>query len=207
MIGLHRVFRNAGADGPDLIRTADTAERTALVASYLTNVLSLLRSHHEGEDEIVTPRLKDRASASEVADVERIAAQHEPVIALIDAAHQALSAWESDPSPARADHAAASVIALNDGLTPHLDEEEAVVLPIAGRYLTAPEWGELPSHGMRTYAGDKLWLIMGLIREQMTAQQIANMDAHMPPPVKEMWEGMGQRSFTEFAGQLRGVTT
>lgn len=203
MIGLHRVFRDAGTNGPALVRDAADQARTDLVASYLTNVLCLLKSHHEGEDELVTPRLASRADEDEVAAITRIASQHEPVVDLIEHANAALAAWQAAPTEQTAAAAVAAVEGLTAELTPHLDEEEQTVLPIAARHMTQPEWGELPGHGMRTFTGDKLWLILGLIREQMTAAQIDRMDANMPPPVKQMWDGVGRASFEDFVSQLR----
>ena len=63
--------------------------------------------------------------------------------------------------------------------------------------------GELPGHGMKTFTGDKLWLIIGLIREQMTPSQVAAMDAHMPPPVAQFWATSGQTLYTDFVADLR----
>ena len=44
---------------------------------------------------------------------------------------------------------------------------------------------------------------MGLIRENFTQQQRDMMLAHMPPPAREMWETMGERSFNELIVQVR----
>ena len=61
-----------------------------------------------------------------------------------------------------------SLRALDDGLIPHLDREEAEILPLAGEHLTVEEWGMLPGHSMGNFSGDKIWLIIGLIRENFT---------------------------------------
>jgi hypothetical protein len=84
-----------------------------------------------------------------------------------------------------------------------LDEEEQIAMPIAAKYINVAEWGELPGHGMANFTGDKLWLIIGLIREQMTPSQLADMDTHMPPPVADFWANSGQHLFTDFVGELR----
>ena len=66
------------------------------------------------------------------------------------------------------------------------------------------EWGALPGHGMANFHGDKIWLILGLIRERMTDEQRAAMLAHMPPPALEMWTGFGEQAFKEYAAEGRG---
>ena len=67
------------------------------------------------------------------------------------------------------------------------------MLPLAAEHLSVEEWGALPGHGMADFDGDKIWLILGLIRERMTDDQRAAMMAHMPPPALEMWTGSASR--------------
>jgi hypothetical protein len=166
MIGLHRVFREALAAAPALVGGAsqDDADRVELVASYYANVLDLLHSHHEGEDELLTPRLLARVPA-QAERIARIGGQHETVLAAVDTAEAAIASWRADPS--------------------------------------AAEWGELPAHGMRSFRGDKMWLIIGLIQEQMSPPHRADMEAHMPPPMLEFWRSDGQRMFDSYVAELR----
>jgi hypothetical protein len=204
MIGLHQVFRDALTAAPSLVGGAepDDAARADVVGSYYANVLDLLHSHHEGEDELLTPRLLERAP--EHADtISRIGNQHLGVLAAIDAAERAIATWRAEPSAANRDATVAALAGLDAELTPHLDEEEREILPIAAQHINVAEWGQLPEHGMKNFAGDKMWLIMGLIREQMTEDQKANMDAHMPPPMLEFWRNEGEGLFTDYVAALR----
>ena len=89
-------------------------------------------------------------------------------------------------------------------LLEHLDEEERLGLPLAAEYLSAEEWGRLPGHGLAAFDGDKVWLILGLIRERMNEDQRAAMLAHMPPPAVDMWTGFGEQAFNELAAAGRG---
>ena len=91
---------------------------------------------------------------------------------------------------------------LREHLVEHLDEEERLGLPLAAEYLSAEEWGQLPGHGLAAFDGDKIWLILGLIRERMTEEQRAAMLAHMPPPAVDMWTGFGEHAFNELAAQV-----
>ena len=55
--------------------------------------------------------------------------------------------------------------------------------PPGGRdYLSMEEWGALPGHGMANFHGDKIWLILGLIRERMTDEQFRTLVYLLPPP-------------------------
>jgi hypothetical protein len=56
---------------------------------------------------------------------------------------------------------------------------------------------------MKDFSGDRLWLILGLIREQFSPEQVAMMEARMPPPVLAMWQDSGQAAFEAFITELR----
>jgi hypothetical protein len=54
------------------------------------------------------------------------------------------------------------------------------------------------------FSGDKPWLVIGLIQEQMLAQENATMEANMPPPVHGFWVTSGRPMFQHFVAGLRG---
>ncbi len=78
----------------------------------------------------------------------------------------------------------------------------ASACPLAAEYLSAEEWGQLPGHGLAAFDGDKVWLILGLIRERMNEEQREAMLSHMPPPAVQMWTGFGEHAFNELAAQV-----
>lgn len=204
MIRLHRVFREALSSAPRLVGAAPDgdAHRAEHVGSYYDNVFRMLHAHHEGEDALLTPKLVERQPDS-AALILRIASQHQDVLAALAAAEAAVQSWRSEPSAARRDDAVTVLAALDVALVPHLDEEEREVLPIAALCINVAEWGELASHGMGAFSGDKPWLVLGLIQEQMTADQVAEMEAHMPPPMAEFWATAGRPMFVQYVGELR----
>ncbi|MDQ1685354.1 MAG: hypothetical protein QOC82_2091 [Frankiaceae bacterium] len=204
MVRLHRVFREALGCAAQIVGSASTddPDRVACVAAYYSNVLAFLRVHHEGEDELLWPKLIERAPAQ--ADlVERIAGQHEGVLTWLHTAEARLAEWVADPNIDRGASLASALATLGAELVLHLDEEERHILPLAAEYLTVEEWGELPAHGMRNFSGDRMWLVLGLIQEQMTPEGVAAMNAHMPPPVREFWTTSGHAQFQAFVAQLR----
>ena len=88
--------------------------------------------------------------------------------------------------------------ALERGPRPHLDREEAAILPLAAAHLTPEEWGKLPGHAMGSFGGDKIWLIIGLIRENFTQEQrdddAGPHAAAGPPDVGDDGRGVVQRA-------------
>jgi len=122
-------------------------------------------------------------------------------LALLAEARKALAAWPGGDATSQKE-AAASLEALRAQLVAHLDDEEATVLPLCAEHMRPEEWGELPGHAMAGYQGDKIWLILGLIRQRMTDEQRTAMLEHMPPPPREMWTGFGENAFNELSSQV-----
>lgn len=202
MAPVHKVFRASLASAPHFVASAGGDDsRRALIANYYANVVEFLRVHHDGEEALVFPVLIERAP-DQRAIVDKAAADHHAVVALMGDVRGQIDLWE-----AKGDDGAEGVVqalgALQSVLIPHLDEEEAEIVPLAAVHMNAAEWGGLSGHAMGHFQGDKIWLIMGLIRENFTQQQRDHMLAHMPPPAREMWETVGERSFNELIAHVR----
>lgn len=201
MVEMHRVFRKALSRAGTLIGLATERTTPEVVASYYYNVLRLLHAHHDGEDAGLTPRLVDRnPDRSEL--ISSIASQHRDVLVHLEAAERTLTEWQLSTSDAAAAELIGALAKLEGALTAHLDAEEQQILPIAAGCMTVAEWGELPAHGLQRFDGDKLWLVLGLIRAQLSPFNLAEMDAHLPPPLQEMWSGSGKRLYQRFMTKL-----
>jgi hypothetical protein len=204
MAAVHNVFRSALAAAPDLVAgAAGSAERRGLIANFYTNIFSFLEVHHDGEEELIFPLLAERAPTRGPV-VEEARAQHADVIELLDSARSSVAAWEVDGDGAAPD-VVRSLQALGDALTRHLDDEEAYLVPLAGEHLTAEEWGVLPGNAMGHFSGDKVWLVIGLVRENFTQAQRDMMLEKMPPPALAMWQTMGEASFDDLIGRVRST--
>jgi iron-sulfur cluster repair protein YtfE (RIC family) len=199
MYAVHGVFRDTLGAAPTLVGNVapGDAERVALIANYYENILSFLHAHHEGEELLVFPLLRERCDGAG-ALMDEMAEQHHEALELLEQAQAALAAWPLGDAAAQK-AAQERLDELGSHLNEHLVEEEQNVLPLAGEHLSMQEWGALPGHGMANFHGDKIWLILGLIRERMTDGQRAAMMANMPPPALEMWNGFGEQAFKDYA--------
>jgi iron-sulfur cluster repair protein YtfE (RIC family) len=202
MYAVHGVFRDSLGATPTLIGgiAPGDAERVALIANYYENILSFLEAHHDGEEKLVFPLLRERCDGAG-ALIDHMAEQHGEALALLEEAKSSLAAWPSGDAAAQA-AAQERLDALCGHLVEHLNEEEQKVLPLAAANLSMEEWGALPGHGMANFHGDKIWLILGLIRERMTDEQRAAMLEHLPPPALEMWNGFGEQAFKEYSSEV-----
>jgi iron-sulfur cluster repair protein YtfE (RIC family) len=199
MIAVHNALRGSLGAGPKRVRDVDPADeaRRALIADYYDNVLWFLDVHHNGEEELVFPRLRERCP-EQASLVDTMVAQHHEVVQLLEDASASRRAW-ADGDLAAQGVLADQLQALHDHTVTHLDQEEAQLLPLCADYMTVEEWGALPGHALSQYRGDKVWLVLGLIMEQRTAAQQQHMLAHMPPPVSQMWRDAGADAFAALA--------
>jgi hypothetical protein len=202
MFAVHGVFRDTLGAAPTLIQGAapDDAERVALVANYYENILSFLHAHHDGEEALVFPLLRERCPG-EGALIDRLESEHEEALKLVANAENALAAWPGGDAAAQAE-VADSLEALRVQLEAHLSEEETMGLPLCSQTMTMEEWGALPGHGMAHFEGDKIWLILGLLRQRMNDDQRTAMLEHLPPPAVEMWTGFGEQAFNDLSSQV-----
>lgn len=205
MTRFHRIFREALAAAPGLVGGAppDDAARTELVGTYYANVLKLLHAHHEAEDVTIFPMMLERLPDHREV-ITAVNAEHEGVLGTLGTAEEALEAWRSAPTEATRDAAAGGLGDLAPVLLAHLDHEEADVVPLIGECINVAEWGQMSATAFQLFGGDKPWLVIGLIQEQMLATENATMEANMPPPVHDFWVGSGRAMFQEFVTDLRG---
>ena len=205
MTRFHRIFREALDAVPRFVggAPADDHDRTDIVGSYYANVLKLLHAHHEAEDLTIYPLMVERLP-EHVDVISRVNAEHEVVLGTLGAAEEAVAAWRADPSGGSRDAAVAALEAMSPILLEHLDHEESDVVPLIALCINVAEWGEMSATAFQRFSGDKVWLVIGLIQEQMLPQENATMEANMPPPVHDFWVGSGRRTFDHFVAELRG---
>ncbi len=203
---VHDAFRRALGDAPEQIASLEggDAAKAQNFASYLAEVLWLLHAHHGGEDELLYPLLVERAPESK--DVySRMETQHTAVASKITAAQEAAERFGSSGSKEDGEALAMACASLRDEVASHLAEEEEEVVPIASRSVTPEEWGALPAHVLSQYSGPRLWLPLGIATEMFPDDLRAQVFAHVPPPVSEMWFGFGQEAFTTEMATIRGT--
>jgi hemerythrin-like domain-containing protein len=200
----HNMLRSVLGSAEAIVEGVQREDRDhrAAVTSYFDNVLRFLDAHHGGEDACIWPLLGERCpTAAELLD--RMGDEHEAIHASRERAGAALVQWS-----ASGDAASELVSTLNDlrsRVEQHFREEETEILPLASANMSPEEWAALPGHAMAHFAGDKIWLILGLVLEQMTDEQRAFTLSLLPPPAVEMWTTMGNAAFDEFIAEVRST--
>jgi hemerythrin-like domain-containing protein len=203
MRAVHAALRRSLGSADALVAGAgNDPTKIATVSSFFENVLEFLHVHHEGEDKLVYPLLVERCpEKSEL--ISRIDAQHKLLKEPMAAAQAALNTWRSDPTTGTI--VVRTLNTVDETLGPHLTEEENEILPLASAYMAPEEWGQLPGDAMHTFAGDKPWLPLGLIREGLTEENRALMFAGMPAPLQHMWTEQWEPAFNSFIAEVHSI--
>ena len=203
MYAVHKALLGALDSAPAYVADAGIdAERVQVIGSFYENVIEFLHVHHSSEDAVLYPLMEERCPEGRSA-LERIDAQHKTLYAPMDAGRSATAAWQAAPSTGNAQAVIAAVGSIAVALRPHLAEEETVVLPIAAKWISPEEWGKLAGHSMMTFRGNKPWLMVGLVMEQLDQEHRDGMLAGMPPDMRTMWTEQMEPAFNAFITEVR----
>ena len=194
MRAIHGVFRQTFQSAPRLVPAVaeGDVERAELVGSFVADVAEMLRLHHEGEDELMMPLLVERSADPDL--VRRVAGQHHDVHGPLADVEAAAARWRTSASASDAATLVDALARLEAATVPHLDQEEELLLPVAAEHMSVEEWGALPAHAMQRFTGD-MFLILGMVRDNMSDEQRSRMLAEMPPPLVEAWQNVGIEAY------------
>ena len=204
MVVVHRTFRREFRLIPELVRTVragDTA-RAAVLAAHARLVLGGLHMHHTSEDELLWPKLLERA-APDAELIHRMEEQHERVHDALEAIGPALDRWEAEARPAVTEEVAAGFDALRIALLEHLDEEERHILPLAARHVTQAEWNQLGEHGASTVKLSQLPILFGSVAEEATPEEMVEIYSKVPPPVRLLLKTVLARRYRRYINRVR----
>ena len=204
MLVIHRVFRREFAAFPALVRQVHDGDvrRAKVVGGHVRLILAGLHMHHVGEDEVLWPRLLDRAAPSQEL-VRTMEQQHEDVDVHVNGLSSDLDRWIAGGSAAVGEKVATRLDGLAGALFAHLDLEERETLPLIEQNITAAEWATLSEHGRDSMSASQLPLMFGAILEDATEDERAELLAPLPAPVRFLMRGWGTRKYRRYITRVR----
>src|SRR5579862_3995270 len=205
MVLVHRVFRREFGLLPLMVRgvaDGDTAG-AARVAGHAREMTEALHHHHHNEDELLWPRLLQRAPVdAELAT--RMEAQHAAIGQILRRIDAVLPIWPREASTRDASTLAADLADLHARLEEHLDDEEEHVLPIVGRTITPAEWAELAQRGFAAMPKRRALVFLGhILASASPEERTPFLRRRVPPPVRLAYRLIGHRAFTRETAVLR----
>ncbi len=204
MVIVHRAFRRETRLLAELIAVAEPGDtaRARVLAAHFADVRLGLHNHHRGEDELLWPPLLGRVGR-EAGVVLRMEAQHERVAATLAAVDTAMGAWAVTAGETERDALVAALAENRSVLLEHLDDEEAELLPLAARYLTASQWQALGDHFVRSTPKTKLLMFLGMVLEDADEGERALMLSSLPAPARFVWSLLGRPLYARAVRRVR----
>ncbi|MFI6772779.1 hemerythrin domain-containing protein [Nocardia sp. NPDC050412] len=206
MLLVHRAFRRHFDALPGLVggvADGDTA-RAGRIVEFLTELDTGLHHHHCAEDELMWPLLLERAK-TDGALILRMEEQHERIAELIDRADRQAEEFAASAHPEVRGHLAATLSALAVALDEHMAEEEARILPLAGRVMTAREWQALGERGRAAVPKDRRLIFLGFILQAVPHPERRKFLADMPFAARLAWRLLGSRTFAKEYRSIYGT--
>jgi hemerythrin-like domain-containing protein len=204
---VHRTFRSGYAEAARLVRAAPapSPERVTFLADHIDFAIAMLHVHHEGEDELLYPKLIERVpdQAPMTEDIEH---EHQLIKTALDAASAACATWRERPSAETGEALAAALDQLNSVAQRHLDDEEQKIVPLAAVTLTQQEWDALGKHGVAQIPRNKRSIAFGMILDPLDEADRAYMKGFLPPPVRMLYPFLIERPWKKYASTLRTRT-
>ena len=204
---VHRTFRNAYDESARLVRAAPAPSpgRVTFLADHIDFAIAMLHNHHEGEDELLYPKLIERVP-EQAAMTEQVDHEHQLIKTALDATSAVCATWRQRPSAETGEALAAALDHLNTVVQPHLDDEEQKVVPLAAVTLTQQEWDALGKHGVAQIPRNKRGIAFGMILEPLDEADRAFMKGFLPAPVRILYPLLIERPWTKYASTLRTGT-
>ncbi|MEV6601026.1 hemerythrin domain-containing protein [Actinoplanes sp. NPDC051346] len=206
MYVVHSAFRREFPAAPALVRAvpAGDAAAVARVADHVALITELLNHHHQGEDDLVWPKLLDRAPAEVAPLVETMRRQHHALHGALAEVDTRAAAWRAAADATSREALAAALEAMIPPMVEHLDTEEEHLLPLIDKHLTAGEWAQVGEAGMKKTPKSKLPVIFGMVVRDGAPEHVATLKAVMPPPVWFVLSRIGPRAFDRYSRRVAG---
>ena len=204
---VHCTFRNAYAEAARLVRAvpAPPPGRVRFLADHIDFAIAMLHIHHEDEDELLYPKLIERAPG-QAAVTEQVDHEHELIKTALDAASAASWAWRKRPCAQTGEALAAQLDLLNWVIQPHLDHEEQKVVPLAAVTVTQREWDAMGKRGTAQIPMNMRGIAFGMILEPLSKADRAYMMHVLPTPVRIFFPLLIGRPWKKYAATLRTGT-
>jgi len=204
---VHRTFRMAYEECARLVRAAPAPSpgRVAFLADHIDFSIAMLHIHHEGEDELLYPKLIDRVP-EQAPMTEQVDDEHQAIKTALDDVSAACATWRQRPSVGTGEALAAALGRLNAVVQPHLDDEEQKIVPLAAVTLTQQEWNALGQHSVAQMPRNKRPIAFGMLLQPLNEADRAYMKHILPAPVRLLYPLLIDRPWKKYAATLRTGT-
>jgi hemerythrin-like domain-containing protein len=198
---VHKTFRLATTRLVDATERLEPASLKPIIGAYWDFYAAVLHHHHHTEDTVVFPALV--AARPHLAPlVDKLAADHKILVAALDAADAAVTAFTNQPDLTTQRDLNNSVAAVRDEFFPHLDVEDAKVIPALAEAIPPKDWDRMDSQALKSIPRPYLPKAVGGLDEIIRRLPEAERPSGPPLPIRLMLAVSWRRKWAEFVKPL-----
>ena len=160
-----------------------------------------LHAHHEHEDRDFFPMIA-AASPDQGPLIEQLEAEHQELVALLDAVDAAISALVAEPTDDKRTAVHDAIAAVRDTLVPHLDIEDETLLPAAAATVDGKEWDVASEQALRVTPKADMPIVAGLLDEVTRTFPRDQQPPPPPLPLRVMLALSWRRRYAKFVEPL-----
>ena len=209
MFVVHRMFRREFGLMPGLVRAVTPGDcmRSAVVADHVALVSEGLALHHQGEDDQIWPRLRERCPGECASLVDVMQEQHHAIHGRLVLTEETAEPWRHSASAGTRDALAAAIEQLLTVTREHLALEEERLVPLIEKYLTEAEYAMAAQESAAALSPDKQLIGHGMTMYGAEPEEIGMIVGHVPPDRQAAVKNQGASAYATYAAKLYGTAT
>jgi hypothetical protein len=177
-------------------------ERAGVIADHIALMDTLTALHHSGEDALLWPIVRERASDAAAASVaeddhRELAEQADRVTALAEA-------WRNDPTAINRAALHVELISYERAMLRHLAHEETEALPLLAEWITEADLSALRSYVQEGLSPDQRSIVLGLILDDTGPATATRLLDGMDPQERQAYEQDGAPVYRAYRERLLG---
>jgi Hemerythrin HHE cation binding domain len=182
---VHKTFRVATTRMTEATAKLEPAALRPAIGPYWTFFHVMLEYHHHTEDHEDFPILTRYYPDIEPL-IGDLGQEHLKMVGVMEEIDGAVRAFEQSPDVAGRDRINAGAVELRDLFFPHLDREDAEVLPMFAKWIPPKEWEEMDTKALRSIPKPQLPFAVGALDETIRSLPPTDQPSGPPLPVRMM---------------------
>jgi hemerythrin-like domain-containing protein len=200
---VHNTFRTGLTRLIDATAKLEPSALDSTVGTYWRFYAAILDYHHHNEDEEDFPLLASYYPEIQPL-VDELGADHRQMLEVMAKVNGAVDSFQKAPDVANRDAINAAAIELRELFFPHLDREDAEVLPMYAKWIPGATWDKLETKALKNIPKPQMAYAVGALDETIRSTPEAQRPDGPPLPVKiflslswrKKWAGLVQPLLT-----------
>jgi hemerythrin-like domain-containing protein len=182
---VHKTFRLATDRFVNATEALEPSALQPIIGNRWSFYSTVLHHHHHNEDEVAFPALiAVRPEMKEL--IATLEDDHRRLIKRMSDVDQAVATFEKNPDIPNRDALHDAIVAVRDEFFPHLDTEDARVIPAFAESIPPAEWDRMDNEALKTIPRKWLPTAVGALDEIIRGLPEAEQPPPPPLPIRVM---------------------